>query len=110
MSVYKNSFVSFVSETGRYCVGRVLKLGICSLVMGPLEKCRIPAMGEAGSIVINVSLGRQIPMAVTAWAQVGDSSDTCIEFYFNDIDLQGREAISQIMENLRASDPAQQAA
>lgn len=110
MSVYQNTFVSFVSETGHYCIGRVLKLGACSLVMGPLEKCRVPSMGESGSLVINIRLSHQLPLAVTAWAQVGDSSESCIEFYFHDIDQRARELMLQIMDSLRGEDPTFQAA
>ena len=101
MSVYENTFVSFVSENGRYCVGRVLKLGTCSLVMSPLEKCRIPEMDEAGSVVINLGGKRQVPLAVTAWAKVGESGANCVEFYFNDIDSRARELIQQLKQSLK---------
>jgi hypothetical protein len=98
MPIYSNTFVSFISENGQYCIGRIIKISQHGVTMRPLERCRIPELGESGSVVVNFGSRYAGHRALTAWVEVGDSSDECIEFFIREIDNTSRKTLLNIIE------------
>jgi len=98
MSIYSNNFVSFINDNGKYCIGRIIKFSQHSLVMQPLERCRSPLLGETGSVVVNFGSKAEGHRAFTAFAETGDSSDACVEFYFRDMDQVSRQVLQSLLE------------
>lgn len=103
MPIYSNTFVSFISEKGQYCIGRIIKFSKHGVTMRPLERCRIPELGETGSVVVNFGSHYEGHRALTAWAEVGDSSDECIDFFFREIDNTSYKTLVNIIEQDKSS-------
>jgi len=98
MSIYSNTFVSFINDNGKYCIGRIIKFSQHSLVMQPLERCHSPQLGETGSVVVNFGSKAQGHRAFTAFAETGDSSETCVEFYFREMDQVSRQVLLNMLD------------
>lgn len=98
MPIQSNTFVSFINDNGQYCIGRIIKFSQHGLVMRPLERCRIPDLGETGSLVVNFGSKAQGHRAFTAWAEIGDSSDSCVDFYFREMDQVSQKTLMEMLE------------
>jgi len=103
MSIKSNTFVSFINDQGQYCIGRIIKVSKHGLVMQPLERCRIPKLGETGSVVVNFGTSAKGHRAFTALAEIGDSSDSCVDFYFREIDQVSKKTLLSMLEQSKTT-------
>lgn len=101
MTIHSNSFVSFINENGQYCIGRIVEVSQHGLIMKPLDRCRIPLTGEAGSVVVNFgSKAHHGQRAITALAEVRDSSEEGIGLNFRDIDHVSKKTLLNMLQTL----------
>jgi len=71
--------------------------------MQPLERCRIPQLGEQGSIVINFGSKAQGHRAITALAEIIASSESSIDFEFREIDRVSQKTLLNILQDQQTS-------